>query len=133
MNCFCSDRMGIAFALVVSGLAACGGGSDGAGGEDRTPNTPQSIPATSTSSLIRWEAPATMADGAVVVGLTGFKIYASRSRYDFAPKLLMTLRDATAKSAALPELTSGTWYFWITATAAVSESELQYISSVVVQ
>ena len=134
MNRFCSTRLGVLVAFIGCGLAACGGGGVGPSDASATLNVALSTSTNSLSShLVKWEAPATMADGSIVVGLTGFKIYGSRTRYDLSPMLLMTLSDPAAKSAIVPRLIAGTWYFWVSATSVVSESELQYVTTAMVQ
>ena len=134
MNRFCSTRLGALVAFVGCGLAACGGGGVGPSDVGATSNVALSISTNSLSShLVKWEAPATMADGSIVVGLTGFKIYGSRTRYDLSPMLLMTLTNPAAKSAIVPRLIEGTWYFWVSAISVVSESELQYVTTAMVQ
>ena len=77
---------------------------------------------------VKWRAQATMADGTAIVSLSGFKVYGSRTRYDLAPALLATVTDPAAVSATVSGLTSGTWYFWVSATTSNAESELQYTS-----
>ena len=134
VNLFCYTRLGVLIAFVGCGVVACGGG-----GVDPSDNGGRtgSAQATSTNSLsshlVRWEAPATMADGSTAVGLNGFKIYGSRTRYDLSPMLLMTLSDPAAKSAIVPRLIVGTWYFWVSATSVVSESELQFVTTAMIQ
>lgn len=134
MNLSCCTRLGFLTAFVGCGLVACGGGGIGPSDNGGPSGAAQSTTTSSLSShLVRWEAPSTMADGSVIVGLTGFKIYGSRTRYDLSPMLLMTLSDPAAKSAIVPRLAIGTWYFWVSATSVVSESEMQYVTTALVQ
>ncbi len=135
VNMLCYTRLRVLIAFVGCGVVvACGGGGDGPSDNGGRSGSAQATATTSLSShLVRWEAPATMADGSILVGLTGFKIYGSRTRYDLSPILLMTLNDPAAKSAIVPGLALGAWYFWVSATAVVSESELQYVTTAVVQ
>ena len=134
MNRFCSTRLGTLVAFVGCGLAACGGGGVSPSDAGATLNVALALSTNSSSShLVKWEAPATMADGSIVGGLNGFKIYGSRTRYDLSPMLLMTLSDPAAKSAIVPRLIAGTWYFWVSATSVVSESELQYVTTAMAQ
>lgn len=133
VNRFFSTGLGVLILLVGCGLGGCGGGG-GPSNNGAMQDSPQSAVTDSVSShLVRWDAPATMADGSTLVGLTGFKIYGSRTRYDLSPVLLMTLSDPAAKSATVPGLAVGTWYFWVSATSIASESELQYVITAVVQ
>ena len=132
MNRFCATKLGVLIALVSCGLVACGGGGPGDNGA--TFDSPQSNTTNKLSShSVRWEAPTTMANGSILVGLTGFKIYGSRTRYDLSPLLLVTWNDPAAKSAIIPGLAVGTWYFWVSATTEVSESELQYANTATIQ
>lgn len=81
---------------------------------------------------IKWHAPSTMADGSALAGLTGYKVYASQTRYDLAPALVATVADPGAVSATVAGLKAGVWYFWVSATSANAESEMQYTSSATV-
>lgn len=133
---FCYTKLLVLIAFVGCSVAACGGGGGGVGPSDDggpSGSAQSTLTSSSWSHLVRWDAPATMADGSTVVGLTGFKIYGSRTRYDLAPTLLMTLMDPTAKSATVTGLATGTWYFWVSATAVGSESELQYVTTATLQ
>lgn len=94
----------------------------------------QPVPEAQTAHglVVKWRAPTTLADGSPFKGqvLTGFKIYASQTRYDLDPALLSEVQDAKATSATV-SLPSGKWYLWISATTEKGESELQYNSKVV--
>ncbi|MCH8620353.1 hypothetical protein [Undibacterium sp. TS12] len=91
------------------------------------PSSPTGAPVT-----IKWKAPVTKADGAALIGLTGYKIYGSKTQYDLAPTLLTTVQNPQALSASVSGLTIGTWYFWVSATTNEAESELQYLNQAVV-
>lgn len=82
--------------------------------------------------LLRWQAPGTLANGSPVSGLTGYKVYASKTRHDLAPTLVKTVTDPAAQSTIVPGLASGTWHFWVSATSSASESELHYNSAATV-
>lgn len=85
-----------------------------------------------TGPLIKWRAPRTLANGAPIQGLSGYRIYGSQTQYDLSPRLLLTVPDASATSANAPAgLASGTWYFWVSATTSSVESELQFNSKAV--
>lgn len=91
------------------------------------PGSPTGAPVT-----LKWKAPVSKADGTALSGLTGYKIYGSKTRYDLAPTLLTTVQNPQALSASVSGLTVGTWYFWASATTLDAESELQYLNQAAV-
>jgi hypothetical protein len=118
-------------------FAGWGGACSGTGGctvkMDAAKSVTAAFNAVATGGpLVKWEAPATMANGSPAAGLTGFKVYGSKTRYDLAPTLLLTVANPAAVSATVPGLASGTWYFWVSATTSATESELHYNSQALV-
>jgi hypothetical protein len=85
-----------------------------------------------TGPLVQWQPPRTLANGAPATGLTGYKVYASKTRYDLAPALVKTVTDPAAQSTVASGLASGTWHFWVSATSSSAESELHYNSTATV-
>ncbi|MBI1773275.1 MAG: hypothetical protein HYR68_13185 [Burkholderiales bacterium] len=85
---------------------------------------------------VKWKAPSTRADGSLLgglAGLTGYKVYGSKTQYDLTPALLATVQNPLALSASINGLATGTWYFWASATTTDAESELQYLNQAVVR
>lgn len=96
----------------------------------------QPIGQTGAPVTVKWKAPLTRADGTLLgglTGLTGYKVYGSKTQYDLAPALLATVQNPQALSTSINGLAIGTWYFWASATTADAESELQYLNQAVVQ
>ena len=79
-------------------------------------------------ATVGWDAPTERVDGSPIGALSAFKIY-----YGTAPGTLdkiVTVTDASARSARVYSLTPGTWYFAVTAIDAEGmESERSGVAS----
>ncbi|HEX4050645.1 MAG TPA: putative Ig domain-containing protein [Steroidobacteraceae bacterium] len=65
------------------------------------------------SASLKWAAPTTETDGAPLTNLAGFYIYDGTSPGDM--RLIATVSSASTTTYTVSNLTSGTWYFAVTA------------------
>jgi hypothetical protein len=111
-------RGGLVLAI-VSALAACGGSSGSS-----APPAAQS----GSDVTVSWTSPSQNTDGSPLNDLHGYRV-----RYGTSPTNLSRSTDvpnASATSVAISGLTSGTWYFAVTAlNAAGIESDLSNLAT----
>jgi len=65
------------------------------------------------SELISWTIPTTQGDGTALTDLAGFNVYYG-TNVD-APTSVLNVPSPVATSATVTGLTTGTWYFWVSA------------------
>ena len=81
----------------------------------QNPPAGNSIPAASgsTAATLSWSAPLLNADGSPLRDLTGFKIYYGQNANTMANSI--SIPNASVSTFIVENLTSGTWYFGVTA------------------
>lgn len=111
-------------AIVVSALlSACGGGSGGT----TTPTTGTTT--TTASATLHWTAPTQNSDGSPLTDLAGYRIVYGQDANNLSQTV--TVADRTATSHVVSGLSSGTWYFAISAyNQAGNSSERSNVASV---
>jgi hypothetical protein len=112
-------------AAMLSALAACKSGGQAATADTATPAP---APATASSATVTWVAPNQNADGSALTNLAGFHVYYGTDANVLAG--LQDVRQASASSAVVANLKSGTYFFAVSAyTANGTESELSEVVS----
>jgi hypothetical protein len=92
-------------------------------------NFPLAVVAAATGSAsLSWVAPTTRTDGSALTNLAGFRIYYGTSQTSLTNTVSVT--NATVTTAVVSNLTSGTWYFAVTALdSSGNESDKSNIAS----
>ncbi|MBS0394690.1 MAG: putative Ig domain-containing protein, partial [Proteobacteria bacterium] len=86
------------------------------------------VQAATGSATVSWVAPTTRTDGTPLTNLAGFRVYYGSQQGKLLNRVDVT--NATATSAVIGSLTSGTWYFGVTAVdASGAESSLSTVVS----
>ena len=136
--------------LLLTTLGCGGSGSNGSGGgssdisqsggnssspnysypdpgdpDPRNPDPGEPDPENSNSITLSWEAPNTNSDGSDLTDLAGYKIYYGTSSGNYT----VSVNIGNSTSAVINNLSSGTWYFAITA-YDISGSESDYSNEV---
>lgn len=68
---------------------------------------------TRETATVTWDVPQTNADGSALEDLAGFTVHYGSASENYSESV--TINDAAADSAAIGDLTPGTWYFAVTA------------------
>lgn len=110
--------LGLAVMALI--LAGCGGaGSSGSSASASSPSTPvasgsgSGTPPTTGNATLRWTAPTTNSDGTPLTDLAGYYIYYGSSDGAFTHTVNVT--SPATVSYVVTNLSSGTWYFAISA------------------
>lgn len=111
--------------IIVFSLFRCGGGGGSGGGlVESTAENPVPSPETSSVTL-EWDAPTSNADGSPLNDLAGYKVYYGNSSTNYTNSVDI----GNFTSATINDLSSGTWYFAVTAYDA-SGNESSYSNEV---
>lgn len=79
-----------------------------------TPGTPAPAPTPSTgSATLRWQAPTETSDGQPLTDLAGYRVYYGLASFKLDRWLMIS--DPADTSAVITGLSTGTWYFAVTA------------------
>jgi Putative Ig domain len=106
--------------------------SDGAASASLAPFSIAVNQASGGTATLNWSPPLDNTDGTVVSGLAGYKIYYGTSSN--ALNQTVQVANAGLSSYTLSNLTSGTWYFGVTAyTSSGTESAMSNLASKTVQ
>lgn len=100
-------------ALALGATAGCGGGGGTGSSAAVQSAPPPPPPPVSGSAVLAWTAPTTNTDGTALTNLAGFTI-----SYGTSPSAMTQTIDvpnSTATGYTVVGLTTGTWYFTVTA------------------
>jgi predicted small lipoprotein YifL len=117
--------------ILVGALAACGNTGPGLEDAPAPKPSPPPVAIATGSATLSWTAPTSYTDGTRIPALSGYKIYYSPDVKDVAQRRsLPALLAPSMDNIALEELTSGLWYFAISAVDIDNvEGELSVILS----
>jgi hypothetical protein len=120
------SRIGAALVLLLT-LVACGGAATSTSPE--APNVlPNQVQLGFGTATLNWTPVITDTSGTPLADLAGYKIYYGSSPADM--QTLIVVADPSATTYLVGDLTSGTWYFTVTAyTSAGTESARSNIGS----
>ncbi len=103
------------FLLAIAGCGGGGGGGSAAGAAiSSIPDNPPSSPSTPSQTgnvTLAWDAPTTNEDGSDLTDLAGYRVYYGTSSGSYTN----SVNIGNITGATINSLSSGTWYFAITA------------------
>jgi hypothetical protein len=119
-------RIGAALVLLLT-FVACGGAAQSPTPEG--PNvSPNQVPVGFGTATLNWTPVITDTNGTPLADLAGYKIYYGSSAADM--ETLIVVADPSATTYLVGNLTSGSWYFTVTAyTSGGTESARSNIGS----
>jgi predicted phage tail protein len=82
-----------------------------------TTSTPQPPPTTTGSAQLTWNAPTENTDGSRLVDLQAYKVYWGQTQGQYSHST--RINNLSARNYTISELSSGRWYFAVTAINAV--------------
>ena len=115
----CSTAARCALLLSLAAIGGCGGGSAGPSAPSSPPPAPPASPPppsppVSHDADVRWFAPTTRLDGSPIDNLIGYRVYYGTS-YLNLPHTRIEISNPSAVTWKVTDLSSGTWYFAVTA------------------